>query len=58
MNDSFSLLTEPLQICRHHCQEDFMTTTIDVWIYVNLSVKELFYEVPIAEVLNQYSSVG
>ncbi len=26
-----------------------IATTIDVWMYVNLSVKELVYEVPIEE---------
>jgi hypothetical protein len=28
-------------------------TTIDVWMYINLSVKELLYEVPIDEFLSQ-----
>ena len=27
--------------------------TIDVWMYVNLSVKELFYEMPIEELIGQ-----
>jgi hypothetical protein len=44
-----NLIAEPTQIYCHHCQEDFKATTIDVWMYVNLFVRELFYEVPIAE---------
>ena len=27
--------------------------TIDVWMYVNLPVKELFYEMPIEELIGQ-----
>lgn len=30
-----------------------MATTIDVWMYVNLSARELFYEVPIEEFIGQ-----
>lgn len=52
---SLSLIAEPLRIYCHHCQEDFTATTLDVWMYVNLSAKELFYEVPIAEFFSQRS---
>jgi hypothetical protein len=42
--ESLSLIEEPMQIYCHHCQEHFTATTIDVWMYVNLSAEELFYE--------------
>jgi len=51
--ESLNLLAEPLKIYCHHCQEDFWATSIDVWLYINLSIRELFYEVSIAEVLGQ-----
>jgi len=51
--ESWNLIAEPLQINCHHCQKEFTVTTIDVWMYVNLSVKELLYGKPIEEFLNQ-----
>jgi hypothetical protein len=50
-----NLIAEPLRIYCHHCREDFTATTIDVWMYVNLFAKELFYEVPIEEFFRQRS---
>lgn len=46
-------IAELSQIYCHHCQEVFTATMIDVWMYVNLSVKALFYEVSIAEFIGQ-----
>lgn len=51
--ESLNLISEPLQIYCHHCLEEFTATSIDVWLYVNLSIRELFYEVPIADVLRK-----
>ncbi len=48
-------IAEPLQIYCQHGHEDFTATTIDVWMNVNLSVRELFFEVPIAEFFSQRS---
>lgn len=55
--ESLNLISEPLQIYCHHCQEEFTSSTIDVWMYVNLSIKELFYEVAIDQVLNQHDTL-
>ncbi len=51
--ESLNLIAEPFQIYCLHCQEDFTATTIDVWMYVNLTVRELLFEVLIEEFLSQ-----
>ena len=44
---------QPLQIYCNYCQESITATMIDAFIFINLSAKEIFYEMPIKEVFSQ-----
>lgn len=44
---------QPLEIYCNNCRATISATTVDVWIFENLSAKEIFYEVPIDELLSQ-----
>lgn len=44
---------QPLQLYCNHCAEEIAATTIDAFVFVNLSVKEIFYEMPIEEFFGQ-----
>ena len=48
---------QPLQIYCNHCQETVNATTVDAWMFVNLSAQEIFYEVPIEELSNLHSKL-
>jgi hypothetical protein len=54
---SINLIRESMQIYCHHHQQEFTATTIDIWMYINLFVKDLCFEVPIEEFLSKRSKL-
>lgn len=48
---------QPLQIYCNHCQETVTATTMDIWLSVNLSAKEILYEVPIEKIFSHREKI-
>jgi hypothetical protein len=55
--DSLKMISEPYELCCSRCAETFTSTTLDVWLFVNLSAREIFYELPVEQVLDQRTTL-